>query len=192
RAGLPGGARWFTYVGGFNPHKRVPALVRAHARVVREEGEDAPYLLLVGDAEGDGFHHEVEEIRDAIDAAGTAHRVQWTGFVPDEELRHLHSGAIALVLPSMAEGFGLPAVEAAACGTPVIATTESPLPALLEGGGIFVPPEHDDTLIGAMRLLVKDEPLRCAMGRRALDRARALTWAAGARAALDAIHEARA
>jgi glycosyltransferase involved in cell wall biosynthesis len=97
---------------------------------------------------------------------------------------------VATVLPSAAEGFGLPAVEAAACGTPVIATTESPLPRLLDGGGIFVPPGDVDAIAAAMLRLLEDAPLRKAMSRAALDRARALTWEASALAVLAAIREA--
>lgn len=190
--GLPEGALWFVYVGGFNPHKRVISLIWAHARVAREQRESAPYLLLVGDPGGDPFFQNVHKIKETIEQAGTSHRVIWTGFLPDEELRHIHSGARALVLPSEAEGFGLPAVEAAACGTPVIATTQSPLPDLLEGGGIFVAPGDQETLEGAIRLLSNDRSLRDKMGRRALDGARALSWDTGARAALEAIHEAAA
>ena len=104
----------------------------------------------------------------------------------------MHSGALALVLPSENEGFGLPAVEAAACGTPVIATTQSPLPDLLNGGGIFVPPGDDSTPVSALRLLSTNEALRQKMGRRALEGARALSWDRGAEAALAAIHEAAA
>ena len=190
--GLPPGARWFVYVGGFNPHKRVTSLIRAHARVIQEEGEKAPYLLLVGDLAGDNFYRNTAHVRQVIDELGTGHRTLWTGFLPDETLRDVHSGALALVLPSEAEGFGLPAVEAAACGTPVIATTESPLPILLQGGGIFVAPDDQQTLDGALRLLSRDEPLRLEMGRRALARARALTWDNGAISALEAIREAAA
>ena len=122
---------------------------------------------------------------------GTEDRVHWLGFVPDEELRLIHAGAVALVLPSACEGFGLPAVEAAACGTPVIATTESPLPQLLEDGGLFVVPGDVDVLLAALRTMCADEPARAAMGRCARARARDLTWERGARAALDALHEAQ-
>ena len=97
--------------------------------------------------------------------------MKWTGFVADEDLRHLHAGALALVLPSACEGFGLPAVEAAACGAPVIATTESPLPELLEGGGVFVAPGDEAALTAAMRLMLADEPARAGMAARALERA---------------------
>ncbi len=190
RAGLPAGARWFVYVGGFSPHKRVDAIVRAHAALVRETGPRAPYLLLVGATTGDAFLGDQPAIRAAIAAAGTGERVRWTGFLPDEELRALHSGALALLLPSLAEGFGLPAVEAAACACPVIATTASPLPDLLAGGGVFVAPGDEAALTAAMRRLMTDEPARTAMARTAAARAAALTWQRAADAALGALREA--
>jgi glycosyltransferase involved in cell wall biosynthesis len=189
--GLSPGDEWFVYVGGFNPHKRVDAVVRAHAEVVRGR-ERPPHLLLVGDAGGDRFHGNVEEIRAAIRSSGTESLVHWTGFVDDATLRHVHSGAVALVLVSEAEGFGLPAVEAAACGTPVIATKESPLPEILEGGGIFVTPNDHTALVAAMRRLIEDPATRQAMGRKARERAEALTWERGAHAALGALREAAA
>lgn len=192
RVGLPAGARWLTYVGGFNPHKRVLSIVRAHARMIAELGDAAPYLLLVGKTSGDVFHGEIGAIRSLVQELGSADRVVWTGFVPDDELRHLHSGAVALLLPSECEGYGLPAVEAAACATPVIATTESPLPELLEGGGIWVRPGDEDALTNALRTLLTDEPARRAMGERARERAAALSWTTSAGAALDALREAAA
>jgi len=191
RAGLPAGARWLIYVGGFNPHKHVDAAVRAHAAMVAELG-DSIHLLLVGTVDKDVFHGDQARIRQAIATAGTDRLVHWTGFLPDEELRHLHSGAAALVLPSACEGYGLPAVEAAACGAPVVATTASPLPELLEGGGIFVAPGDDPALTAALRLLLTDEATRRRMGRIALERAGRLTWEAGAARALSALREAAA
>ncbi|MEO8199512.1 MAG: glycosyltransferase family 1 protein [Gemmatimonadota bacterium] len=191
RLGLPEGARWFIYVGGFNPHKHVDAIVRAHAIAVKHQATPV-YLLLVGSIDSDVFHGSQAQIRRAISEAGTESLVKWTGFVADEDLKLLHAEALALVLPSSCEGFGLPAVEAAACGAPVIATTESPLPQLLEGGGIFVKPGDDEALAQALETMLVDEPARLAMGRRALERARALEWPRTARAALDAIVEAAA
>jgi glycosyltransferase involved in cell wall biosynthesis len=94
------------------------------------------------------------------------------------------------VLPSASEGFGLPAVEAARCGTPVIATTESPLPQLLDGGGLFVRPGDLPSLETAMDRLVADAGLQREMGQRALARASMLSWPRSARVALDALEEA--
>jgi glycosyltransferase involved in cell wall biosynthesis len=192
RLGLPPGARWLTYVGGFSPHKHVDVIVRAHGALARECGSAAPFLLLVGATSGDAFLGDQPRIRQAIAEAGTEGLVRWTGFLPDEELRHLHTGSLALLLPSACEGFGLPAVEAAACGAPVVATTASPLPQLLEGGGLFVPPGDEAALTAALGQLVAHEPARRAMGARARERAAALTWDRCARDALAALREAAA
>lgn len=175
--GLPDGARWLVYVGGFNPHKRVDALVRAHARLVSELDSDerAPHLLLVGSLD-DVFHENRAEIETTIEMSGTEDLVRWTGFLADDKLRHLHSGSVALVLPSESEGFGLPAVEAASCGAPVVATSESPLPELLAGGGIFVEPGSIDELAAGMGRLLRDPGLRRRMGERARERAGRLSW----------------
>jgi glycosyltransferase involved in cell wall biosynthesis len=192
RAGVPPGARWLIYVGGFGPHKHVDVLVRAHAAVARraEEAGQAPIVLLLVGPASDGFHQDIAAIRYAIDECGTASLVRWAGYLPDAELRHLHSGALALVLASASEGFGLPAVEAARCGTPVVATTESPLPELLEGGGLFVPPDDVTALTDAIIQLATNEERRRAFGQRARERACLLNWSASARVALDALHEA--
>jgi glycosyltransferase involved in cell wall biosynthesis len=182
--GLPRESRWILYVGGFNPHKHVDLIVKAHAASLDLQGDSPLYLVLVGDAVRDVFHSDVERIRKAIAEAGTERLVIWAGFVPDEKLRHLQSGALALLLPSACEGFGLPAVEAAACGTPVIATTKSPLPELLEGGGIFVRPGHEGDLVTALRAILKDEPARRRMGEVARFRTGKLSWERSATVAM--------
>jgi len=191
RLGLGPGDRWFTYVGGFNPHKHVDLLVRAHGELCQEV-DDPPHLLLVGTRDTDVFHGAGDTIQQAIDDTGSAPWVHWTGFVPDDELRGLHTGALAVVLPSACEGFGLPAVEAAACRCPVIATTQSPLPALLEGGGFFIEPGSAAPIRRAMRALYDDPALRDRLAEVALARASALSWDEGARRALRSLERAAA
>jgi glycosyltransferase involved in cell wall biosynthesis len=190
RHGLADEPAWFVYVGGFNPHKHIDVLVKAHAALVRDLGARAPVLLLVGATSSDVFHSDQSRIARLIDDEGTAGRVRWLGFVADDDLRAIHTRALALVLPSASEGFGLPAVEAAACGAPVIATTASPLPDLLAGGGLFVTPGCVDVLTDALRTMATDRDAQRAMGRVARTRAAELTWAGGARAALGALREA--
>lgn len=190
KLGLPPGAEWFVYVGGFNPHKHVNTLVRAHADIVGRVGiEHAPHLLLVGGISNDVFHQSVADINEVVAGAGTEALVHWTGFLPDEELRDVHTGAIALALPSASEGFGLPAVEAAACGTPVIATTASPLPQLLQGGGVFIAPGDQASLADAMYQLMADQPLRTRMGDTARSKATAMNWSSAARATMATLRE---
>ena len=191
RIGLPIGSRWLTYVGGFSPHKNLDVLVRAHAAVARRVS-NPPRLVMIGALQGDAFHGNLAAIRDVVRACGTEELVLWPGFLPDAEIRHLHSGAIALVLPSENEGFGLPAVEAAACGTPVIATTGSPLPQLLEGGGLFVAPHDETGLAAAIERIATDPALARRLGARARERALELSWSRGAGVALDTLEEAAA
>lgn len=186
-AGVPVGAPWIIYVGGFNPHKRLDVLLEAHAVVTRTTHL---HLLLVGSVGSDVFHEHRESLLRSIAALGTGPLVHWTGFVPDEELRHLYTGAVACILPSEAEGFGLPVVEAAACGTPAVATTESPLPQLLDGGGIWVRPGDQTALTEAIRQVVDHPDQREAMGHVARARARSLSWDRTADATLGAIREA--
>ncbi len=188
--GILPGSTWFMYVGGFNPHKNVQSIVAAHAELSGTFGDEAPLLLLVGDADGDVFHTEVDTIRRSIAEAGTEERVRWLGFVPDTELSALLSASLALVIPSESEGFGLPAVEAAACGAAVIATLESPLPQLLEGGGVFVAPGDSAAIGEAMRRLVSDDTFRITSGNQALMRSRQLTWESCARRCLQSIRAA--
>jgi glycosyltransferase involved in cell wall biosynthesis len=175
---------YFVYVGGFNPHKNVSGLVRAFARA--SAGTSAR-LVLVGDYAGDVFHQDLASIRAEIAREGVAQRVHWTGFVPDEELRFLYAGALAAVLPAFEEGFGLPAVEAAACGAPCIATRESPLPEVLAGGGFFFDPHDAAQLAAGLSRALEDETERARWARAAQQRAAALSWDATARATRDAL-----
>jgi glycosyltransferase involved in cell wall biosynthesis len=191
RIGLPDEARWLMYVGGFGPHKHVDLLVRAHAAVARRRTE-SPLLLVLAGPNQDGFHEDTAGIRDAIRECGTGDLVRWAGYLPDEELRHLHSGAVALMLVSASEGFGLPAVEAARCGAPVIATTESPLPQILAGAGVFITPGDPEAIAAAIERLLTNEPERRAMGARAIERAQALSWSRSAGIALEALQDAGA
>ena len=175
---------FFVYVGGFNPHKNVTGLVRAFAAA--SAGTRAR-LVLVGDYQGDVFHHDLANIHAEIARTGVSERVHWTGFVPDEELRLLYAGALAAVLPAFEEGFGLPAVEAAACGTPCIATRESPLPEVLAGGGFFFDPHDAAQLAEGLRRALTAPAERAGWARAARERAALLSWDLTARATREAL-----
>lgn len=182
---LPSDARYFLFVGGFNPHKNLPKLIDGFADVAATRPDLR--LLLVGDAEGDVFHTDVAGLRRRIDDRGLSDRITWTGFVEDAALRHLYAGALALVLPSLEEGFGLPAVEAAACGTGCIATRNSPLPRLLDGAGHFIDPHDVGALSRALAEFADEPQRRQTFGERALECASLLSWSETARTTRDAL-----
>lgn len=178
--GLAPGQRWLVYVGGFSPHKNLESLLRVFARLVASPAAADLRLVMVGEYEREQFHSHFGALRDLAAALGITERVIFTGFLPDEELVHLLNLASALALPSLIEGLGLPAVEAAACGCPVVATCESPLPDLLGAGGRYVDPADPAALEAALAAILSDGGLRREMGAAAAAAARHLTWEAAA------------
>jgi glycosyltransferase involved in cell wall biosynthesis len=121
-AWIPGEAPYVLYVGGLSPHKRVASLVSAFGRVAQQPEHATLRLLLTGPGEIDTFRVDDRGLAAALDGLGSLRdRVVHTGFVPDEALAALYRGASCVVLPSLVEGFGLPALEAMACGAPVLA-----------------------------------------------------------------------
>ena len=184
RLAIPSGARYLLYVGGLSPHKNLPRLIDAFSRI-----EDSNVLLvLVGDFK-DVFHTHVAEIQSAIASAGLNERVLLPGFVPDAELVYLYSRAYALVQPSLMEGFGLPAVEAMACGTPVISSRAGSLPEVVGDAGLFFDPTDVASMAATISQVLGDSRLRDDLARKALDRAGLFTWDRAARSLLDCFSE---
>jgi glycosyltransferase involved in cell wall biosynthesis len=172
--------RFLVYVGGFSPHKNLETLVAAFAQLARQDDLADVRLVLVGEYEKEVFHSYYGTIRQQVQTLGVSSRVVFTGFLPDDELVVLLNRATALVLPSLLEGFGLPAVEAAACGCPVIATTASPLPKLLRDGGLFVDPLDRPGWERALLAVLCSEETRRQLGKEGLASAQQLTWDAAA------------
>jgi glycosyltransferase involved in cell wall biosynthesis len=169
---------FFVYAGGISPHKNLELLIDAYAGFA--QGADAPPLVLVGDMHDDSYLSAAEGVRRRIAAHGLEDSVRLPGFVSDEALACLYAGARAAVLPSLAEGFGLPAVEAAACGAPVVL---SDLPAhreTLGSAGLFFPPTDRGALEAALHRVNGNAPLRATMGRRAAEAVSTMTWDATA------------
>ena len=173
---LPDGGRKIVYVGGFGPHKNLTRLVEVFARLAGQPDLADLSLILVGEYQNEVFYSAYQEIRQRIELLGIAGRVIFTGYLSDEDLVLLLNLAEVLALPSLLEGFGLPAVEAAACGCPVVATKASPLPELLGEGGIFIDPLDERSLEEALTRVLCSEQLRLEMRSAGLEAARALTW----------------
>lgn len=179
-AGVEAGTRLVVYVGGFAPHKNLSALVNAFSALSANPDFNDVKLVLVGEYANEVFYNEYDTLVSHIQAGGIADRVIFTGFLQDPELVSLLNLATVFVLPSLMEGFGLPAVEAAACGCPVIVTTASPLPALFGDGALYVDPEKPDTLTVALRQILSDENLRQQLRTKGRETAARLSWDAAA------------
>jgi glycosyltransferase involved in cell wall biosynthesis len=182
KLGLDGSRQMVLYLGGFSPHKNLEALVNAFAR----SGSDA-LLVMVGDISGDAFYTYYGTIAARVEQLGLNDRVVFTGFLSDEDLVVLLNIATVLVLPSLMEGFGLPAVEAAACGCPVIATKASPLPALLGEAGVFIGPSEDE-IARTLDLVLASPEMQARMKERAVQAAARLTWEHAAQQMMAVIH----
>lgn len=157
-AGPAASGRYFLFAGNDKPHKNVGALVEAFARV-HASLRDVQLVLCGGDF---------------ARYAGRAGVVA-AGFVSDDELAALYRGAIALVMPSAEEGFGLPALEAMACGSAVITSRAAALIEITGDAALHADAEPR-ALADAMLRVVGDDALRRAMGERGRERARAFTW----------------
>jgi glycosyltransferase involved in cell wall biosynthesis len=179
-AGFDGIGRSLVYLGGFSPHKNLGALVRSFGRLSRLPEFQDVRLFMVGDHEHEVFVSGYRELVRQIDTLGLAGRVTFTGFLPDEDLVVLLNLATALALPSLTEGLGLPALEAAACGCAVVATTESPLPELLGEGGRFVDPHDEPALDRALASVLGSPDERRRMRQAALEATGRLSWQSAA------------
>jgi glycosyltransferase involved in cell wall biosynthesis len=186
RHGLDPSRPFFLYVGGLSPHKNLPRLVRSFAAVASERPDID--LAIVGDL-ADVFHIQVQEVRDEIARQGLDHRVRLTGFVPDSDLIHLYARSMALIQPSYLEGFGLPTVEAMACGSPVLYGRAGSLPEVVGDAGIGFDPHDEAQLAQAMAAISASADLRDDLASRALRRSALFTWPRAADALLGLFDE---
>jgi glycosyltransferase involved in cell wall biosynthesis len=184
RHGVEPGSRYLLYVGGLSPHKNLLRLIEAFALGAHLETR----LVLVGDL-GDVFHTHVPALREAVERFGLNARVHFTGFVPDADLAHLYRRAYALVQPSLMEGFGLPPVEAMACGTPVLSSTAGSLPEVVGDAGLYFDPTDVEAMTDAIASLLARTDERDRLAALALERSKQFTWAAAARSLLDCFEE---
>ena len=182
RYGIPEGP-YLLSLNTLEPRKNMERLVRSFSTLTAAQGVRDLSLVLVGPR---GLN--ADSVYRA--ARGAAGRVSLAGFVPDEDLAALYSGATAFVYPSLYEGFGLPPLEAMQCGTPVITSNTSSLPEVVGGAGIMVDPRDEDALSQAMLDVYRDSALRERMSARSLARAAEFSWDRCVRQTLEAYRAA--
>jgi glycosyltransferase involved in cell wall biosynthesis len=161
-------ASYALYVGNVMPHKNLIRLVEAFAAV----GPPSRRLVICGW----GRRPHVEALQERLDALQLGARVDWHPYVTDAELVRLYRGARMLLLPSLYEGFGLTALEAMACGTPVVAGNRSSLPELVGPAGLLVDPTDPGAIAGAIGRLFEDDGLVAKLSDLGRTRARLFPW----------------
>jgi glycosyltransferase involved in cell wall biosynthesis len=176
------------YVGRTNPQKNIPRLVEAFA-VLRGEIQDHPVyrdlrLLIIGDEIS-----RYPALRHAVIQSRVEETVRFLGFVPIDTLRTFYQAASAFVFPSLYEGFGLPPLEAMACGTPVVCSHVSSLPEVVGEAAEIVNPENVFDIARGMREVLLNTERRRTMVERGFEQTRRFSWERTAQQVLEAYQE---
>jgi glycosyltransferase involved in cell wall biosynthesis len=177
------------YAGNIRRHKNIPRLVEAFA-VVREQLATHPVyhdlrLVIIGDTIS-----QFPAVRQSVIRSRVEQVVRFLGFVPFETLRCFYQSAAAFVFPSRYEGFGLPPLEAMACGAPVVTSNVSSLPEVVGDAAILVNPENVFDIVRGIREALLDEPLRAGLIRRGREQASRFSWDRTAHQVLEIYREA--
>jgi glycosyltransferase involved in cell wall biosynthesis len=180
---------YLLYAGNIRQHKNVPRLVEAFA-VAREQLAAHPdfhdlRLVIIGDTIS-----QYPAVRQAVMKSRVDHMVRFLGFVPFETLRCFFESAAAFVFPSRYEGFGLPPLEAMACGTPVVTSNVSSLPEVVGDAAVLVNPENVFDIARGIREVLTDQVLRSGLVRRGREQAARFSWERTAREVLEIYTEA--
>jgi glycosyltransferase involved in cell wall biosynthesis len=181
--------RFMLYVGGISPHKNLDALVSAFHRITSDPAVADVKLVLVGDYENDPFLSAYTDVKRKIAESKVGDKVVFTGYVPDQDLAILYNAATLFVLPSLEEGFGLPAIEALACGTPVVCSNRGPLPDLLGDAARYFDPYSVEMMTAVLKSVLADEALRKTMHENAISRASEFSWSQAAKDTLRIFEE---
>lgn len=177
RHGLP--ERYILFVGTFEPRKNLARLVDAYEKAVR--ATDAPdALVLCG---GSGWKND--DVFARINQSPVRSRIKVLGYLPDDELAAAYSGCSLFAYSSLSEGFGLPPVEAMACGAPVLTADAGALPETTDGAALLVDPRAADAIADGLIRLLTDDELRSRLVAAGAVRARELSWDAVARRTLE-------
>ncbi len=166
--GLP--SCYLLHVGTWEPRKNLVGLARAY-RTLQAQQRDLPPLLLVGRV---GWHYDA--LRADIDVLGLGNALLWRDDIGDNDLPYVYNGALVAVTASFYEGFGMPALEAMACGVPVAVSARSSLPEVVGEVGITFDPDDSDSIAAALAQATNDSAWRARATADGIARAQAFKW----------------
>ena len=178
------GGPYILSVGDLQPRKNHVGLIRAFSRLVKAYPQLPHQLAMVG--KPTWFS---DAVRDAARASGAQERIRFMGFVPDDDLLQLYNACDCFAFPSFYEGFGLPALEAMACGRAVVCSDASALPEVVDGAAILFDPYAIDEVVRALADVLLDAELRARMERLGIQRAAHFSWQKTAQKTLEAYRQ---
>ncbi|MDR2649972.1 MAG: glycosyltransferase family 4 protein [Clostridiales bacterium] len=170
---------YLLYAGTLEPRKNIERLIEAYAKLVNEE-PSAPPLVLAGRK---GWLYE--SIFEKVESLGMEKRVIFTGYIDDADMPAILSGAMIFVFPSLYEGFGMPPLEAMACGTPTLTSTSASLPEVVGDAAVKADPYNAEDIKDGMKRLINDSALRGDLSAKGLERAKQFNWERPARIIMD-------
>lgn len=174
------GQDYFLYLGTIEPRKNLGRLIRAYAKLCQTK-RNVPQLVLAG-RKGwlcEGIYKMAQELN-------MGNRILFTGYVAPEESPLLMCGAKAFLFPSLYEGFGMPPLEAMACGTPVVVSNTASLPEITGGAGVLVDPQSVKEIYAAMKKIMEDGAYRDRLRSAGIKRAKEYTWEKSAKMLMEA------
>ncbi|MBU2568275.1 MAG: glycosyltransferase family 4 protein, partial [Elusimicrobia bacterium] len=175
--------RYILYVGNLGPHKNLHRLVNVFEKLKRVHG--IPHKLVLC-----GKKYWGQEIIETIHRLNLQEEILVLDYIPDEDLPYIYSGAEMFVFISLYEGFGLPVVEAMACGVPVIASNTTSIPEVVGDAGILVNPLNEEEILTAILKVLNDRQLKKELGLKGINRAKTFSWEKTARETLEVFKRA--
>jgi len=163
--------RFVLYAGNIKPHKNLERLVAAFGQIKQRPGHEDVKLLIIGDE-----INRYGSLRRSVEAAGVRQDVRFFGFVPSKTLSALYRLASVFAFPSLYEGFGLPPLEAMACGTPVVTSRISSLPEVVGDAALLVDPYSTEDIALGLERVLGDDALRAELSTRGRARVKQFSW----------------
>jgi len=173
---------YILYLGTLEPRKNVERLIEAFIQLKKKQINEK---LLISGIKG----WDYQSIFDKVASLGVEKEIIFSGFIPNELIPFLYNGASAFVYPSLYEGFGLPVLEAMACGVPVVTSNVSSLPEVAGDAAILINPYSVDELADGIWRILSDEELRNQCIEKGIERAKSFTWERCAMETMKAFNE---
>ncbi len=177
--------RFILYAGNIKPHKNLPRLIEAFARLRATPGHEDVHLMIIGDEIG-----KTPELRRRVESFQLRPFVRFFGFVPERTLAALYRLATVFAFPSRYEGFGLPPLEAMACGTPVVTSNVSSLPEVVGNAAVLVDPDDGEAIAAGISRILDDPAFANDLKEKGRIQAKKFNWEDSARKTLAGYNEA--